>query len=100
VRDEQQAERLDEDSDDEDVLALTATLDLQSLIEDELILALPLLAELLGLMAMGLFLWLLTVFTAELHGFRRLGMVFLGILATALAVGVLFVGILGISPGG
>lgn len=42
VRDEQQAERLDEDSDDEDVLALTATLDLQSLIEDELILALPL----------------------------------------------------------
>lgn len=42
VRDEQQAEALDEDSDDEDVLALTKTLDLHALIEDELILALPL----------------------------------------------------------
>jgi hypothetical protein len=79
---------------------LEAVLLLAQLAQLVLILALPLLAELLGLMAMGLFLWLLTVFTAELHGFRRLGMVFLGILATALAVGVLFVGILGISPGG
>lgn len=42
VRGEQQAEALDEDSEDEDVLALTATLDLQPLTEDELILALPL----------------------------------------------------------
>ena len=42
VRDEQQAEALDEDSDDEDVLALTATIDLRQLTEDELILALPL----------------------------------------------------------
>jgi len=42
VRGEQQAETLDEDSEDEDVLALTATLDLQALTEDELILALPL----------------------------------------------------------
>ena len=41
VRDEQQAEALDEDS-EEDVLALTAALDLQRLTEDELILALPL----------------------------------------------------------
>lgn len=67
-----------------------------------LVLALPLLAELLGLLAMALFLWLLTVFTAELHGFRKLGQVFLCILATALAVGVLFFGFLGvgISPGG
>ena len=62
----------------------------------------PVLAELLGLLGMGLFLWLLTVFTAELHGFRALGRVFLGILLTALAVGVLFVGILGVgfAPGG
>lgn len=59
----------------------------------------PVLAEVLGLAAMGLFLWLLTVFTAELHGFRALGRVFLGIILTALAVGMLFVGILGISPG-
>jgi uncharacterized protein len=42
VRDEQQAEVLDEDSEDEDVLALTAALDLRQLTEDELILALPL----------------------------------------------------------
>jgi uncharacterized protein len=41
VRDEAQAEALDEDSED-DVLALTPVLDLQQLIEDELILALPL----------------------------------------------------------
>jgi len=42
VRGEQQAEALDEDSEDEDVLALAATLDLLQLTEDELILALPL----------------------------------------------------------
>ena len=41
VRDEALAERLDEDS-QEDVLALTSALDLHALIEDELILALPL----------------------------------------------------------
>lgn len=41
VRGEAQAEALDEVS-DEDVLALTPTLDLQPLVEDELILALPL----------------------------------------------------------
>lgn len=41
VRGEPQAEALDKHS-DEDVLALTAALDLQQLIEDELILALPL----------------------------------------------------------
>lgn len=41
VRGEQQAEALDEHS-DEDVLALSPALDLQRLIEDELILALPL----------------------------------------------------------
>ena len=41
VRDEAQAEAEDLDS-DEDVLALTRALDLQALVEDELILALPL----------------------------------------------------------
>jgi uncharacterized protein len=41
VHGEEQAERLDEDS-EEDVLALGAPLDLRELIEDELILALPL----------------------------------------------------------
>jgi uncharacterized protein len=41
VGDEAQAEALDEHSDD-DVLALSAALDLHALVEDELILALPL----------------------------------------------------------
>lgn len=41
VRDEALAERLDEDS-EEDVLALSSALDLHALVEDELILALPL----------------------------------------------------------
>ncbi len=41
VRDEAMAERLDEDS-EEDVLALSSALDLHALVEDELILALPL----------------------------------------------------------
>ena len=41
VGDEAQAEALDEDS-DEDVLALSPALDLQPLVEDEMILALPL----------------------------------------------------------
>jgi uncharacterized protein len=40
--DEDAAQALDEASDDEDVLALTRALDLQELVEDELIMALPL----------------------------------------------------------
>jgi len=42
ARDEDEAARLDEEEDDEDVLALTRSLDLAALLEDELILALPL----------------------------------------------------------
>lgn len=41
VATEELAAELDEDSDDEDVLALPARLDLRALLEDELILALP-----------------------------------------------------------
>ena len=78
---------------------LEAVLLLAQLAQLLLIGLVPVLAEMLGLLGMGLFLWLLTAFTAELHGFRALGRVFLGIILTALAVGVLFVGILGISPG-
>ena len=44
VRTEDEAARLDEDSED-DVLALPARLDLQALLEDELILALPIVAR-------------------------------------------------------
>lgn len=78
---------------------LEAVLLLAQLAQLLLIGIVPVLAEALGLCAMVAFLWLLTVFTAELHGFRALGRVFAGILLTALAVGMLFVGILGTTLG-
>jgi len=43
-------------------------------------------AQALGLVGLALFLWLLTNFVAELHGFRSLGLVFGGIIGTVLAV--------------
>ncbi|MDP3961733.1 MAG: Yip1 family protein [Pseudorhodobacter sp.] len=42
----------------------------------------PLLADLIGLATVALFFWLLTNFIAELHGFKSLGLVFVGVLAT------------------
>lgn len=42
----------------------------------------PLLADLIGLATVALFFWLLTNFIAELHGFRSLGWVLVGVLAT------------------
>lgn len=39
-------------------------------------------AEVLGLVGLALFLWLLTNFVAELHGFKSLGRVFAGIIGT------------------
>ena len=42
----------------------------------------PLLADLIGLATVALFFWLLTNFVAELHGFKSLGLVFVGVLAT------------------
>lgn len=42
----------------------------------------PPLADILGLGALALLLWLLTNFAAELHGFSNLWLVFLGILAS------------------
>ncbi|MFA7433996.1 MAG: Yip1 family protein [Gemmobacter sp.] len=46
----------------------------------------PPLAGLIGLAALVLFLWLLTNFVAELHGFDSLGKVFFGIMLTAFAI--------------
>jgi hypothetical protein len=54
-----------------------------------LLVLLPPAGELLGLIALVLFLWLLTGFVAELHGFRSMGMTFLGILLTLLGVAML-----------
>jgi hypothetical protein len=45
----------------------------------------PPLADLLGLLGLVLFLWLLTNFVAQLHGFASLGLTFLGIFLTILA---------------
>jgi hypothetical protein len=42
----------------------------------------PFLSDLLGIFGLVLFLWLLTNFVAELHGFTSLPLTFLGILAT------------------
>jgi hypothetical protein len=55
-----------------------------------LLFILPSLSDALALAAFVISFWLLTVFVAELHGFTRLGMVFLGIVATlvGLAVGL------------
>ncbi|WP_103256298.1 YIP1 family protein [Tabrizicola aquatica] len=45
----------------------------------------PPLGGLLGIIGFGVFLWLSVNFIAELHGFRSLGLVFLGMFLTALA---------------
>lgn len=49
----------------------------------------PSIAGLVGLVSFGIYLWLMTVFIAELHGFTARGMVFLVMLLTALAAGFL-----------
>lgn len=48
----------------------------------------PLLYVAAGVAALGLNLWLLTLFTCELHGFRRPGLVVLGILGTSVLAGI------------
>lgn len=51
-------------------------------------LILPELAGIIGLVTLGLFLWLLTAFVTELHGFGSRGLVFLGVIASSLGAGV------------
>lgn len=60
----------------------------------------PPLAGIIGLGGFVLFLWLMTAFIAELHGFRSRGLVFLGMVLTALGVGLVlgFVLILILGP--
>ena len=62
---------------------------------------LPPLTGLLGFLGMALFLWLLTNFVAELHGFTSLGRVFGMILLTLFGVAILLaiaLQILGVQP--
>ncbi len=60
----------------------------------------PPLAGIIGLGGFALFLWLMTSFIAELHGFSSRGLVFLGMVLTALGTGLVlgFVLILIIGP--
>ncbi len=60
----------------------------------------PPLAEMLGIVALVLSLWLLTNFVAELHGFESLGKVFLGIMLTSFAMAVLLALVLTVLIGG
>lgn len=48
----------------------------------------PPLSGVIGLAGFALFLWLMTAFIAELHGFRNRGLVFLGMLLTTLGTGM------------
>lgn len=48
---------------------------------------LPTASALVGYASVAIFLWLLSNFVAELHGFKSVGMTFLGILVTLLAIG-------------
>lgn len=47
----------------------------------------PPLAGIIGLVGFGVFLWLMTIFIAELHGFASRGLVFLGMVLSGLAAG-------------
>ena len=55
------------------------------------LLAIPVVAVLIGPLSLVLFLWLLTLFIAEMHGFRSAGKVLLGIVLTIFAVSFLAV---------
>lgn len=59
-----------------------------------LLMATPPLGAMVGYLALGLFFWLLTAFVAELHGFRSLGMTFLGVIVTVLGVAMLLAALL------
>lgn len=65
-----------------------------------LLFILPPLSDMLALGAFVISFWLLTVFVAELHGFQRLSVVFLGIVATliGLAIGLaIILSLMGVS---
>ena len=55
----------------------------------------PFFSMLIGFLGMALFLWLLTNFVAELHGFSSLPMVFFGIIGGFLIVGIVAVMLFG-----
>lgn len=56
----------------------------------------PFLGGIASLASMALQIWLMVCFAAELHGFRNLGLVFLGLLISGILVGLGFITLLGI----
>jgi len=60
--------------------------------------ALPILADMLGLLGIALFFWLMSVFIAEMHGFKSALPSFFGVIVTTFVVGfvmmILFVNLL------
>lgn len=64
---------------------LTLVLQVLQLVADVIA---PPLAGIIGLGGLVLFLWLMTHFIAELHGFRSRGLVFVGMVITAIAAGL------------
>jgi hypothetical protein len=80
---------------------LQAIMLLVQLVQLVALVVLPPFAGLLSVMGMVLFLWLLTSFVAELHGFESLGRVFGMILVTAIGLGFIatvFLSVLGFAP--
>ena len=62
---------------------------LVGIVQSLLVLALPFAADVFSLATLALFVWLLTSFVAEMHGFRSFGLVLLGVIATLLALAFL-----------
>ncbi|WP_435258938.1 Yip1 family protein [Thioclava sp. FR2] len=50
------------------------------------VILIPPLASIIGMASVGLYFWLISHFTAELHGFKSVARVFFGILVTMIAV--------------
>lgn len=66
------------------VVWLQAVLLAVQVVQMVLLLLLPPLGAILGYAAVALFFWLLTAFVAELHGFRSMGLTFLGVILAVL----------------
>ena len=75
---------------------LQAVLLIFQVIQIALLFALPGLSTLMGLAAFVLSFWLLTVFIAELHGFRSMALVLLSILMTMVLLGLVVSIVLGL----
>ncbi|QDY69220.1 Yip1 family protein [Qingshengfaniella alkalisoli] len=68
-----------------------------------LMFVMPVLADLVGIAGLFLFLWIMTCFVAELHGFKSLWQVFLMIMVSAFAIAFglsLLLAIFGLTPTG